>query len=331
MQRGAERGRHAGEIELKKLGHLLHAYVPAIGGRIPAPRYLEVEAGPTLGSESCGRCGATGELGEVSVRNLDKGRAVQLPFIAVHALASHGERFYEGSTSGIGAIDVDALKDVLNYEEYRIGRLLTALLAHTALVPDHLAIAEEMAVGVVSCGECGDPVRLGSFTVRNCYSGASTSIPYLGLHALVEHKDARFSALAVDGGVSEGGVAMRLVREILGRSPAYQALGARIAGFVSARGFGGAEPCPQHLVVREHPAGEEVCAACGEVLDGGTFELRNIHTGHEMHLPYLALHALMSHGEAFYEGGRGRGWVDVPVLQRLTKRTWPMVQRLHSG
>jgi hypothetical protein len=100
---------------------------------------------------------------------------------------------------------------------------------------------------------------------------------------------------------------MRLVREILGRSPAYQALGARIAGFVSARGFGGAEPCPQHLVVREHPAGEEVCAACGEVLDGGTFELRNIHTGHEMHLPYLALHALMSHGEAFYEGGRGRG------------------------
>jgi hypothetical protein len=50
-----------------------------------------------------------------------------------------------------------------------------------------------------------------------------------------------------------------------------------------------------------------------------------------MHLPYLALHALMSHGEAFYEGGRGRGWVDVPVLQRLTKRTWPMVQRLHGG
>ena len=332
QERRDDRGRHAGEIELKKLGHLLLAYLPAIGGKVRAPRYIHVDERPSTGIEACEVCGATVDLGDFTARNLDDGVEVTLPFIAVHALAIHGDRRYHGSLHGAGEIDADRVKEILNYEAYRIGRLLTALLAHTSLVPEHLAIAEHMMRGALACGECGDSVNRGYFTVTNVHLERSMEIPYLALHALVEHKDAHFTSFHEEGEAAArewmGGLCdMERLRAILGHSPAHQALGARILG--SLRALGGEGQAPAHLAIVERPAGvSERCHACGAAIDAGSFELRNVHTGHEMVLSYLAIHALAAHGDAYHRGARARGWVDVPILQRLTKRTWPVVQRL---
>ncbi len=346
--RGDDKGRHAGEIELKKLGHLLLAYLPAIGGRVKAPRYLHVDERASTGVETCRVCGATIDLGDFTIRNLDDAVEVTLPYLAVHALVTHGDRRFHGEIHREGEIDGDLVKDILNYEEYRIGRLLTALLAHTSLVPEHLVIAEHMMRGTLGCGECGDSVNRGYVTITNIHLERSMEIPYLALHALVEHKDAHFTSFHEEGEAAPsewmgGLVDMERLRAILGHSRAHQHLGIRIAGYL--RAAGGTVEAPPHLAIVEHPgaivehpgaivehpgaaSGRERCATCGAVIDGGHFEIRNVHTGHEMLLSYLAVHALVAHGDAYHRGARTRGWVDVPLLQRLTKRTWPVVQRL---
>ncbi|MCB9701533.1 MAG: hypothetical protein H6711_06565 [Myxococcales bacterium] len=331
---GQSHGHHAGEIELKKLGHLLLSYLPGLGGRIKPPRYLEVEERPMRGVETCTLCGATVNMGELSVRNLDNELQIELPYIAVHALVTHGDRGFHGTLRGDGQIDVDLLKDVLNYEEYRIGRLMTALLAHTSLLPEHLTIEEHMMRGVVPCGECGDHVNMGYFVVTNTHNERSMQVPYLALHGLVEHKDANYASHelgdSVDAGADEvidGRLDMELLRSILGQSRAHAEFGQRLASYLE--GLGGSEPTPRHLDVVEHvQRGLETCAVCGESINMGTFELRNRHTGHEMVLPYVAVHSLAAHGDAYFRGSLHRGWVDVPLLNRLVKRTWPIVQRV---
>jgi hypothetical protein len=329
---GQQHGRHAGEIELKKLGHLLLGYLPVMGGRIRAPRYLDVEERPMRGVETCTLCGVTVNMGEVCVRNLDRELATELPFIAVHALVTHGDRVFHGALHGEGQIDVDRLKDVLNYEEYRIGRLITALLAHTSLLPEHLSIKEEMMRGVVPCAECGDQVNMGFFEIANTHNGESMRIPYLALHALVEHKDTGYAVQsdehpdAIDV-ADEEHLDMERLRRILGQSRAHAEFGKRIAGYLA--GLGGEEERPRHVDVVEHPQrGLEQCATCGEGVNMGYFELRNKHTGYEMQLPFISIHSLADHGDAYYRGSLHHGWVDVPLLNRLVKRTWPIVQRV---
>ncbi len=326
---GRGRDRHAGEIELKKLGHLLLGYLPAMGGRIRPPRYLELEEHPMRGVETCTLCGVAVCMGEVSVRNLDHDLQLHVPFIGVHALVTHGDRAFRGALQGqgqgVGEIDVSRLKDVLNYEEYRLGRLITGLLAHTSLLPEHLTIDEKMTPGVLPCGECGDSVNMGLFRIANTHNDEALEVPYLALHALVEHKDVAYAIR--EGGPAESSLDIEGLRRILGQSRAHADFGTRIAGYL--RVLGGEGPLPRHLNIIEHAdASQERCQSCGDEVSGGHFELRNKHTGHEMQLPYVAIHSLASHGDAYFRGSVHRGWVDVPIIHRLVKRTWPIVQRV---
>jgi len=327
---GHDHGRYAGEIELKKLGHLLLGYLPSMGGRIRPPRYLEVEERLMRGAETCTLCGVTVSMGEVSVHNVEHELRIDLPLIAVHALVTHGDRGFHGTLHGDGELDVGRLKDVLNYEEHRLGRLLTGLLAHTSLLPEHLTIDEKMMRGVVPCGECGDHVNMGSFRITNTHNDEAMELPYLALHALVEHKDTCYMMPAEGGGEgssSDVHLDIETLRRILGQSRAHADFGARLAGYLPV--LGGDVPRPRHLDVVEHAQrGLETCGACGESVNMGHFELRNIHTGHEMQLPFVAIHSLATHGDAFFRGSLHRGWVDVPLIHRLVKRTWPIVQRV---
>jgi len=327
---GHDHGRHAGEIELKKLGHLLLGYLPAMGGRIGRPRYLEVEERLMRGVESCTLCGLAVNMGEVSVLNLENELRIELPMIAVHALVTHGERGFHGTLHGEGGLDVGRLKRVLNYEEYRLGRLLTGLLAHTSLLPEHLTIDEQMMRGVVPCGECGDHVNMGFFRITNTHNDEAMELPYLALHALVEHRDTRYMMSAEGDGAgarSEAHLDIEALRRILGQSRAHADLGARIAGYLPV--LGGDVPRPRYLDIVEHAQRSlETCGTCGESVNMGHFELRNIHTGHEMQLPFVAIHSLATHGDAFFRGSSHRGWADVPLIHRLVKRTWPIVQRV---
>lgn len=337
---GHDHGRHAGEIELKKLGHLLLAYLPTMGGRVRPPRYLAVDERPLRGVDTCTLCGVTVSMGDFSVRNHSE-RRVDLPFLAVHALVTHGERTFHGALVGDGRIDVDRLKDALNYEEYRLGRLITGLLAHTSLLPGHLTIDEHMLRSVVPCGECGDPVNRGHFVITNNHNEARLEVPYLALHALVEHKDLDYGSRPPgerDPGESdpgevgeaiEGRLDVERLRAVLGQSRAHVRFGQRIAATLRALHADEAEAPAPHLDLRERPAGAgERCLICDAVIDAGDFELRNVHTGHEMLLAYLAIHSLAAHGDAYFRGELRRGWVDVPLLARLVKRTWPVVQRV---
>ncbi len=327
---GRGRDRHAGEIELKKLGHLLLGYLPALGGRIRPPRYLEVEEHPMRGVETCTLCGVAVCMGEVSVHNLDHDLQLRVPFIGVHALVTHGDRIFRGALQGQGGgeIDVSCLKDVLNYEEYRLGRLLTGLLAHTSLLPEHLTIDENMTPAVLPCGECGDSVNMGSFRVANTHNDEAMEVPYLALHALVEHKDVAYAGREGEPGEAvDGSLDIEGLRRILGQSRAHADFGIRIAGYL--RVLGGEGPLPRHLDIVEHAAAStECCQSCGDEINAGFFELRNKHTGHEMQLPYVAIHSLASHGDAYFRGSIHRAWVDVPIIHRLVKRTWPIVQRV---
>ncbi|MEZ4452729.1 MAG: hypothetical protein R3B09_24930 [Nannocystaceae bacterium] len=222
-----------------------------------------------------------------------------------------------------------------------------------------------MMRGVVPCGECGDHVNMGHFVISNRHNEQRIDVPYLALHALVEHKDLHYVSRApdeddlegeddvdVEGSVDRGsldadaGAAaiaspaepaptiddrldIERLRAVLGQSRAHATFGARLAATLRGLQGDAAEAPAHHLDVIERPLGRtEACTVCGEAIDAGAFELRNVHTGHEMQLPYVAMHSLAAHGDAYYRGEHQRGWVDVPLLGRLVKRTWPVVQRV---
>jgi hypothetical protein len=298
-----------GDIGLKKLGHVLLGYVAAMGGHVRLPGYLSKEERPD-GTDTCRACARRVPGGTFTLRRREDGAAVTLPFLAVHALASHGGVRWEGVDKG-GEAPVGELVDLLGYEVYTRGKILSRYLSHTVATPAHLTIAARPERGAEICADCGEPVNLGGFVLENIHTGATMELRFMAVHAMAWHKDRAFR-----GSLHKGEVDLAALRAIMDHSEVYAALGRTLQSWL--RGAGGRLPVPARLTIEEHASPErETCPECKAETSTGVFALRDAITGSEVWLPYFAVHALAVHGDAYFKGSMHQGWVDMARLSRI--------------
>ncbi|MBI2266626.1 MAG: hypothetical protein HYU64_15925 [Armatimonadetes bacterium] len=105
----------AGDPELRALGETLQGYLAYMRGEAGAPEHLSIEESGQRGVETC-TCpdctNRTVNMGFFSIKNTRSGLDMELPYMAVHALANHGQAIYKG-TLHEGEVDVERLKQIL--------------------------------------------------------------------------------------------------------------------------------------------------------------------------------------------------------------------------
>lgn len=294
-------------IDLKIIGHELIDMLRHAGGGHHVPAWLRVdESGAQRSTVPCPVCGARANSGTFALRHAYRRSGVSLPYLAVHALAVHGSVELPGA--GIAPSDLALLRDVLNHPEQELAQLLVGVAALAAPIP-YVHVRHNEAKGFVACATCGDRINMGHLGIL--HGGEETlSLPYPAVHALFEHRDARYAAESIAGQVRLEEVQAAL------SAPDLDELGKRLAGMLEF--LGGEEEPPPGLVIEEHPLrGLEQCSQCEEHPNMGTFSLVHQGLGASITLPYIAVHALVEHQSAHYQGSLHDGWVDVPTLRRM--------------
>jgi hypothetical protein len=298
-----------GNIGLKKLGHLLIGYLARMGGHATAPARLAIterSADPV----ACAACGRAVNGGEFTLARREDGLDAALPFLAVHALASHGVARYEGGALR-GEAPVGELVEILNYEVYARGKMLSRYLSHTVAPPAHLLLEQRPERGYETCAECGEQVNMGSFVIENAHTHARMELRFIALHAMAWHKDRRYK-----GSLHEGGIDLLALRTIMDHSEAYAAIGRALEGYL--RAMGGKLPVSAAMTIEEHPVrSREGCGACRAEVNAGTWKARSNANGAEIALPYFAVHSLAAHGDAYFKGSLHQGWIDMALLARV--------------
>jgi hypothetical protein len=294
-------------IDLKIIGHELVDMLRHAGGGHWAPAWLRVdESGAQRSTEACPCCGEQANTGTFELLHAYRRLGIVLPYMAAHVLAAHGNLEVPGAEIDPGA--VDTLQTLLNHPEQRLAQVLVGLGAMAAPIR-YVHAEHHLTKGFVACSTCGDRINMGHLGILN--DGKDVlSLPYPALHALLEHRDARYEAESVTGEVSLEEVWAALA------APDLRALGKRLAGMLEF--LGGDDPPPPGLFIEEHPLrGLESCTQCDARPNMGTFSLLRQALGVSMTLPYVAVHALVEHESAHYQGSLHDGWVDVPKLRRL--------------
>jgi hypothetical protein len=304
-----ERGE--GSIGLKKLGHVLLGYLEAMGGHATLPGHLALEARPAPAAP-CAVCGRSVPGGDLTLRRREDGFEVTMPFLAVHALASHGvASFTVKGASSHGEAPVGELVEILNYEVYARGKMLSRYLSHTTAPPSHLVLDQRPERGFETCADCGETVNMGAFVVENAHTQQALELRYLAAHAMACHKDRRYR-----GSLHQGEVNLHELRAIMDHSEAYRALGRALEGYLV--GMGGQMTEPPSIELEEHPVRSfQTCQACNAEVNAGTFVARRRSATAEAILPYLAVHSLAAHGDAYFKGAVHQGWIDMALLGRI--------------
>jgi hypothetical protein len=303
----AERGE--GNIGLKKLGHVLAGYLGAMGGHATPPGYLTIEARPSA-PVACAACTRRVPGGDLVLRRPEDGFEVTLPFLAVHALASHGVASFTGDGAR-GEAPVGELVEILNYEVYARGKMLSRYLSHTTAPPSHFLLEQRPERGFETCTDCGETVNMGSFSLENAHTHQALELRYLAVHAMAAHKDRSFR-----GSLHQGEINLQDLRAIMDHSEAYVALGRVLEGYLI--GLGGRLAEPASIELDEHPVRSfEACQACDAEINAGTFLARRKSPPVELLLPYLAVHSLAAHGDAYFKGALHQGWIDMALLARI--------------
>lgn len=103
---------------------------------------------------------------------------------------------FKMSPQSEGSEDVEYLKalgsDLQRYLKYLGGK---------EAPPSWLKVEERGMRGVETCTCCGGWVNMGSFTIENTLNNTSLSLPYVAVHALVEHGKSEFSGTLHKGKV----------------------------------------------------------------------------------------------------------------------------------
>lgn len=302
-------------IDLKIIGHELIDMLQHAGGGHQVPAWLRVdESGAQRSTVDCPVCGAKANSGTFELLHAYIRLGIELPYLAVHVLAVHGVLELPGTSTSIDPRDLATLRRLLNREEQELAQTLVGLAAMAAPIP-YVYVEHHEAKGFVACNACGDRINMGHITIVN-EGQAKLDLPYPALHALLEHRDARYSAEGITGQVDPAAV-----RAVLA-APDLVALGKRLAGMLEH--LGGTEEPPPGLVIEEHPLrGIEQCTQCEAHPNMGSFSLMHQGLGASMTLPYVAVHALVEHQSAHYQGSLHDGWVDVPMLRRMLGATRP--------
>lgn len=81
---------NAGE---RRLGEVLGS---CLAGTTPVPAGVTLEQHPLRGLEWCTQCGKSANLGDFTLEARNPAHKITLPYIAVHALADHGDPTYDG-------------------------------------------------------------------------------------------------------------------------------------------------------------------------------------------------------------------------------------------
>lgn len=294
-------------IDIEIIGHELIDMLLHAGGGHRVPAWLRVdESGAHRSTVDCPACGAKANSGTFELTHAYVRLGIELPYLAVHVLAAHGTLELAGTSLDPGVLAT--LQRLLNREEQQLAQVLVGLAAKAAPIR-HVYVEHHEAKGFVACNACGDRINMGHITIVND-GEAKLELPYPALHALLEHRDARYAAEGITGQVDLAAVWAVLA------APDLAALGKRLAGMLEH--LGGTEEPPPGLVIEEHPLrGIEQCTQCEAHPNMGSFSLMHQGFGASMTLPYVAVHALVEHQSAHYQGSLHDGWVDVPMLRRM--------------
>ena len=99
--------------ELLALGTRLAAILPFLGGNATPPAGLLVVEDPLRGLETCLHCNEQPNMGSFTLIQAKPSRQLNLPYVAVHSLATHGSAHYTGSLHQ-GVVDVRLLERMLD-------------------------------------------------------------------------------------------------------------------------------------------------------------------------------------------------------------------------
>lgn len=294
-------------IDIEIIGHELIDMLHHAGGGQRVPAWLHVdESGAHRSTVACPACGAKANSGTFALKHAYVRLGIELPYLAVHVLAAHGALELRGAS--IAPHELATLRRLLNRDEQELGQVLVGLAANAAPIR-HVYAEHHEAKGFVACNACGDRINMGHLTIVND-GQVKLDLPYPALHSLFEHRDARYAAESISGQVD-----LAMVRAVLA-SPDLLALGKHLAGMLEH--LGGTEEPPPGLAIEEHPLrGIEQCTRCEAHPNMGSFSLLHQGLGTSMTLPYIAVHTLIEHQSAHYQGSLHDGWVDVPLLRRM--------------
>lgn len=190
-------------------------------------------------------------------------------------------------------------------ELHALGRLLESYLPFLGgkATAAYLAVEEHPLRGIERCRVCGENCNMGTFTLKELRQSLEMTLPYVAVHALVEHGSAHYQ-----GELHDEQLDPKLLKAIL--HVRERALGKTLEGWLWD-----SSPAPAYLEITKHEVkGLEMCAACGAAVNMGTFDLRDARSNKTMSLPFLASHTLAVHGDHIHKGTIHTGEVDLALL-----------------
>jgi hypothetical protein len=176
---------HIGKPELYAIGQAIVAmFTHATEEQHPTP-FLTLTEHPERHYDRCPKCDFDRVPGGTfKLVHRYKRVGIDLPYLAAHVLAAHGQ-----AADPQHPPDIEALRELLNLDERELGRRIAGIASGAAPEPELHAYREDLR-GLHHCEKCGDRLNLGGLLLRR---GADEHrIRYIELHALLEHSDRRW-------------------------------------------------------------------------------------------------------------------------------------------
>jgi len=182
-----------------------------------------------------------------------------------------------------------------------LGRIVLALsrFYHGNGTASYLVVEDRPNRSRVPCEVCGEPWNTGFLTLQNVRTQTGISIPYLTAHELAHH------------GTNRTTFDCELLASIVNERE--RELGSQVHACL----VGIALP-PNGVTLAQHRLrGLDWCIACDESVNLGSFTLQREGTEQGLTLPYLAVHALLAHGDPVYDGRIHHGRTPIETLTAI--------------